>query len=59
MTLANGNQKAAGSGGGGIYVQGGSLSMDQVVITNCVSAVSGGAIFSQFGSSVYIRHSTL
>lgn len=56
MTLTNGNQN--NPGGGAIYLRYSELKMDQVVITNCVSAGFGGAIYSN-GSNVLIEHSAL
>ena len=58
MTLANGNQSDSSTGGGAIYLRYSELKMDQVVITNCVTAGFGGAIFSN-RSNVLIEHSAL
>lgn len=57
ITIRNG--RGLGSGGG-IYVNGGTLTLNRVTITSCLGDEGdGGAIYADNGSTLVINHSTI
>ena len=59
LTITDGSTDAFFGDGGGILVQGGGLTLDNVVISSCLAGNSGGGIYAAPGTSLEIWNSQI